>query len=100
MPRKEPEPFRITSASRGHSDDIGARQRRYVISMSIRTGCFLLAVITMGHWFSWVFLAASFVLPYIAVVVANGGAAPDPGGPEQPFGPDPDQRALGGPAPR
>jgi hypothetical protein len=100
MPRKEPEPFRITSASRGHSDDIGARQRRYVISMSIRTGCFLLAVITMGHWFSWVFLAASFVLPYIAVVVANGGAAPDPGGPERPFGPDPDHRALGGPAPR
>jgi DUF3099 family protein len=99
MPRKEPEPFRITSASRGHSDDIGARQRRYVISMSIRTACFLLAVITMGHWFSWVFLAASFILPYIAVVVANGGAAPDPGGPE-PLGPDPDQRALGGPAPR
>jgi hypothetical protein len=99
MPRKEPEPFRITSATRGHSDDIGARQRRYVISMSIRTICFLLAVVSMGHWFSWVFLAASFVLPYIAVVVANGGAAPDPGGPE-PFSPQQEHRALDGPPPR
>ena len=98
MPHKEPEPVRITSAARGHSDDVGARQRRYVISMSIRTACFLLAVITMGHWFSWVFLGASFVLPYIAVVVANGGASPDPGGPE-PMGPDPGTRAIGGPAP-
>jgi hypothetical protein len=99
MPRKEPEPFRITSATRGHSDDIGTRQRRYVISMSIRTICFLLAVVSMGHWFSWVFLAASFVLPYIAVVVANGGAAPDPGGPE-PFSPEQQRRALDGPPPR
>jgi hypothetical protein len=98
MPRKEPEPVRITTATRSHSDDIGARQRRYIISMSIRTACFLLAVITMGHWFSWVFLAASFILPYIAVVIANGGASPDPGGPD-PFGPDPHTRALEGPAP-
>jgi hypothetical protein len=98
MPRKEPEPVRITTATRSHSDDIGARQRRYIISMSIRTACFLLAVITMGHWFSWVFLAASFILPYVAVVIANGGASPDPGGPD-PFGPDPHTRALEGPAP-
>ena len=99
MPRKEPEPVRITSATRSHSDDIGARQRRYVISMTIRTACFLLAVLSMGHWFMWVFLAASFFLPYIAVVIANGGASPDPGGPDA-FGPDPGTRGIEGPPAR
>ncbi len=87
MPRKEPEPVRITTATRSHSDDLRTRQRRYIVSMTIRTACFILAVVFMGHWFMWVFLAASFVLPYVAVVIANGGAAPDPGGPE-PFAAD------------
>jgi hypothetical protein len=96
MARKEPEAVRITTATRSHSDDIGARQRRYVISMSIRTACFVLAVVCIGHWFMWVFIAASFVLPYVAVVMANAGAAPDPGGPEY-FDPDHDLRALEGP---
>jgi hypothetical protein len=97
MPRKEPEAVRITSATRGHSDDVGARQRRYVISMAIRTGCFLLAVVSMGHWFMWLFLAASAFLPYIAVVIANGGASPDPGGPEPVGPPDETHRAIEGP---
>jgi DUF3099 family protein len=30
----------------------------------------------------WVFLAASFFLPYVAVVIANTAAGPDPGGPD------------------
>jgi hypothetical protein len=46
--------------------------------MTIRTACFLLAVVSIGHWFMWVFIAASFVLPYIAVVMANAGSAADP----------------------
>jgi hypothetical protein len=96
MARKEPEVVRITTATRSHSDDIGARQRRYVISMSIRTACFVLAVVSIGHWFMWVFMAASFVLPYIAVVMANVGAAADPGGPDY-FEPGPGLRALDGP---
>lgn len=99
MARKEPEPVRITTATRGHSDDVGARQRRYVISMTIRTLCFLLAVVSMGHWFMWGFLAASLFLPYFAVVVANAGASPDPGGPE-PFSSDEHHRALEGPPQR
>jgi uncharacterized membrane protein len=78
MARRQPRPVRITSATRSHSDDISARQRRYVISMTIRTACFLLAVVSIGHWFMWVFVAASFVLPYIAVVMANAGSAADP----------------------
>lgn len=95
MVRKEPEPIRITTATRSHSDDVSGRQRRYVISMTIRTLCFLLAVVSMGHWFMWAFLAASFFLPYIAVVIANAGANPDPGGPD-PVSPDVTRPAIEG----
>ena len=96
MPRKEPDPVRITSATRAHSDDIGHRQRRYLISMVIRTVCFLLAVVFMGTWLMWLFLVGSVFLPYVAVVLANGGAAPDPGGPD-PFLADQDLPQLEGP---
>ena len=84
MPRKDPDAVRITSASQGHSADIRARQRRYVISMTIRTICFVLTVVSIGHWFMWIFLAGAFVLPYVAVVMANVGAAPETGGPTSP----------------
>ena len=96
MARKEPEAIRITTATRGHSVDVGARQRRYLISMTIRTACFVLAVVSIHHWFMWIFMGASFVLPYIAVVMANAGAAPDVGGPDY-FEPDSGVRALEGP---
>ena len=96
MVRREPDPIRITTATRSRSDDISGRQRRYVISMTIRTICFLLAVVSMGHWFMWAFLIASFVRPYVAVVMANAGANTDPGGPD-PVGPELGRPALGGP---
>ena len=82
MSRREPEPVRITSATHGHSVDLRHRQRRYLISMGVRTVCFILAVVSIGHWFAWAFIIASFLLPYVAVVMANAGASPDPGGPE------------------
>ena len=95
MPR-EPEPIRITTATRSRNQDIAARQKRYLISMSIRTLCFVLAVVSIGHWFMWVFLAASFFLPTIAVVVANSSSPPDPGGPDY-FEPDLGTRAIAAP---
>ena len=93
MARKEPDPVRITTATRSHHEDIAIRQRRYVISMGIRTVCFVLAVVFMGHWFMWVFIAASFLLPYVAVILANTSSSPDPGGPEL-FDHDPAGRAI------
>jgi hypothetical protein len=90
---REPEPIRITTAQRSHREDLAGRQRRYLISMGIRTVCFVLTVVSIGHWFMWVFLTASFFLPPIAVVIANTNAQTDPGGPE-PFGPDPSRPAL------
>ena len=69
------------------------RQRRYLISMGIRTVCFVLGLLFIGHWYMWLFLGASFFLPYVAVVMANAGVSPDPGGPD-PFGPDPTRKAI------
>jgi Mn2+/Fe2+ NRAMP family transporter len=88
MARKDPDAVRITSAHRGHSEDLAKRQRRYVVSMGIRTVCFVLAVVFAGTVLMWVFIIASFVLPYVAVVMANAGASTDPDGPP-PFAIDP-----------
>lgn len=93
MARKAVESVSITSAGRRHSDDIGVRQRRYVVSMLVRTACFLLAVVTVGTWWMWVFLAGSVVLPYVAVVVANTQATTDPDPGPEPF--DLQRRAIG-----
>jgi len=92
MRRKHDDPVRITSAQRPHSEDIGGRQRRYLISMGIRTVCFILAVVSIGHWFMWVFLVGAVFLPYIAVVMANAGAHTDPDDDGHPY--DPERRAI------
>ena len=62
----------ITGARRGVTDDVSSRTRRYLISMGIRTLCFVLAVVFHG-WARWVFLAGALFLPYFSVVFANSG---------------------------
>jgi hypothetical protein len=84
----------ITSASRSHSEELRGREIRYVISMGVRTACFLLALVFRSSWVVWVFLAGAVFLPYVAVVIANAGAAPDPS-PDS-HGYDPHRRAIGG----
>ncbi len=78
MRRKQDDTVRITSAARPKSEDIRSREVRYVISMGVRTLCFLLAVASIGHWFMWAFLAAGVFLPVFAVVFANAAAPPEP----------------------
>src|SRR5262249_13087773 len=75
------ETVRITSAHTSHSERIRGRQRRYLISMGIRTVCFLLAVVADG-WLRWAFIIAAVVLPYFAVIAANAAGEVDDGGPE------------------
>ncbi|MET7379687.1 DUF3099 domain-containing protein [Streptomyces sp. NPDC005526] len=67
--------FRITGARTGLQEDVRARQRRYVISMSIRTVSVILAVVlwSVERYVAVVALVLGLVLPYIAVVVANAG---------------------------
>jgi hypothetical protein len=94
---KQPAPVRITTANRSHGEDVAARQRRYLISMGIRTACFVLTVVCIGHWFMWAFLAASFFLPTIAVIIANSSPPQEAGGPGY-FEPDPLVRSIEGPS--
>jgi hypothetical protein len=68
--RHHDEPVRITTAASSPAADIAARQRRYVISMGIRTVCFVAAIVADG-WLRWVLIVAALLLPYVAVVMAN-----------------------------
>ena len=73
-------PISISSAKYAHSDEIPGRMKKYLISMAIRTACFIGAIFTNGI-LRWLLIAGSLILPYIAVVVANAGH-------EQSFAPD------------
>lgn len=52
---------------------MNARMKQYLVTMGIRTGCFVLAFLTSG-WVRWTCVALAVVLPYIAVVFANAHA--------------------------
>jgi hypothetical protein len=67
--------FRITGARAGLQDDVRGRQRRYVISMTVRTVSVILAATlwNVERHVAIVALVLGAVLPYIAVVVANAG---------------------------
>jgi Flp pilus assembly protein TadB len=69
-------PIRITTASAGAAADIATRQKRYVITMLVRTLCFVVvALLAITHagpgWLPWVFVAGAVFLPWVAVVMAN-----------------------------
>lgn len=86
--------YQITGARPGVRDDVNSRTRRYLISMGIRTVCFLLAVVTDG-WLRWVMIAAAVVLPYLSVVFANSGRERIEG---LPVMTPADRKAIDGPA--
>ena len=71
----ETEVFRITGARQGLADDVRARQRRYVISMSVRTVAVVLAAVlwNVERHVAIVALVLGVLLPYVAVVIANAG---------------------------
>ena len=69
----EPDAVRITTAQTSSAEDMAARQRRYLISMSLRTACFIAAVAVGDGWLRWVLVAGAIFLPFFAVVMANAG---------------------------
>lgn len=73
--RGDRDAVRITTASSSRNADIAARQRRYVISMAIRTVCFVAAVVVGPGWLRWVLVVAALLLPYVAVVMANAASS-------------------------
>ena len=68
----EPEVFSITGADTALSQDQSGRQRRYLISMVLRTACFVGGILAEG-WLRWVLIFGAVALPYFAVVIANAG---------------------------
>lgn len=73
--QREAEVFRITGARRSLADDVRGRERRYVISMLVRTLAVLLTVLlwNVQRPLAVVALVVGTLLPYVAVVVANAG---------------------------
>ncbi|WP_320784947.1 DUF3099 domain-containing protein [Streptomyces sp. CRN 30] len=74
------EVFRITGARQGLAEDVRGRQRRYVISMSLRTVAVIAAALlwNVERHVAIVALALGMTLPYIAVVIANAGRETPP----------------------
>jgi hypothetical protein len=70
------EPVLVTTAGKSPREELRQRERRYLITMGIRVVCFILAIVLFGVGLRWVAafaVAASLILPWIAVVAANAG---------------------------
>ncbi|MFD3335055.1 DUF3099 domain-containing protein [Streptomyces sp. NPDC058700] len=89
------EVFRITGARQGLADDVRGRQRRYVISMTVRTLSVIAAAVlwNVERHVAIVALALGILLPYVAVVIANAGRESAPSLPST-FVPPPTRPAL------
>jgi hypothetical protein len=69
----------VTEARPGRSADIAYREKRYLIMMGIRTVCFVTALLLfINHlgWLTAIPLVGALVIPYFAVIFANGGREP------------------------
>ncbi|MFJ2782471.1 MULTISPECIES: DUF3099 domain-containing protein [unclassified Streptomyces] len=89
------EVIRITGARQGLADDVRGRQRRYIISMTVRTLSVIAAAVlwNVERHVAVVALALGILLPYVAVVVANAGRESTPSLPST-FVPAPVRPAL------
>ncbi len=64
----------VTTAGRSHSDDISLRQRRYVLTQSVRVVCVVLAAfLPVPVAWKGVLIVGAVLLPWFGVVMANAG---------------------------
>lgn len=75
----EPEVFEITDAAERQSVEVSSRAKVYAFKMFLRIVFIIAAVMVDGVW-QWVCLAAAAIIPWTAVVVANGEARQAGGG--------------------
>ncbi len=69
----------VTEAPRSRHEDIAYREKRYLIMMSIRLVCFVIAVVMFvkgAGWLTAIPAVGAIAIPYFAVVFANGGREP------------------------
>lgn len=70
--RAEPaEVHAISQAQDAHSLGVDSRMKRYALKMALRVVCIVIAVFTHG-WVMWAAIAGAAILPWVAVVLANG----------------------------
>ncbi|HEX8005860.1 MAG TPA: DUF3099 domain-containing protein [Trebonia sp.] len=70
----------VTQARRPMSEDIRYRQNRYLLMMAVRAVCFGAAVLMFVNHLGWLAAipaAGAIIIPYFAVVFANGGREPE-----------------------
>lgn len=63
----------ITNAAVPHSEDMRHRMKQYALTMGIRMVCLALIFVVDG-WFKIIPVVGAVVLPWVAVIIANGGA--------------------------
>ena len=64
----------VTSAGLSHTDDIALRQRRYVMTQSVRLVCVVLAAaLPVPVVYRGLFILGALALPWFGVVMANAG---------------------------
>lgn len=67
----------ITNAGRNQSLDIDARNRRYLITMGLRTACFLAFLVVPG-WWKVLALAGAALLPMVVLLANASDNRPPP----------------------
>jgi Protein of unknown function (DUF3099) len=76
---RRPAAHLVTEAARPRSEDIAYRERRYLIMMGFRVVCFVLTIALFAAgagWYAAIPAVGALVIPYFAVVFANGGREP------------------------
>lgn len=63
---------KITDAEESHTADVHSRMFKYTLTMGIRVACFIAAFFFLDSWLVWVCLSGAILLPWVAVVIANG----------------------------
>jgi hypothetical protein len=84
------------------SEDIAYRQRRYLLMMGIRVGCFVMAIVLfVAHagWVAAIPAVGAITIPYFAVVFANGGREPTSTRGFRPYEPNLPEHLFGSSAP-
>lgn len=92
MHGRDGEPVLITEAEPSLGDQLKSRQRKYMLMMSTRLLCLVLAAVFYRTWWLLaIFITGAVVLPWMAVLIANDrppkkaervnryGGHPDPG---------------------
>ena len=78
--RKRQVAYGITTADGSHLDDVAKRQKQYAVTMAFRVVAIIVVVFVPGLTImERVILGlAATIIPYVAVIRANGGPAQDP----------------------